>query len=438
MTKRSKKRTRIKKPTRKQLSRMEREERLKKRLTWGLTILTIAVVGILAYGFVTEKIVKARAPVAIVDGDPITTAEFQSRVRFLRMQLKIEQQRWVMEQRSLDTTDPNAEAYLEYIQGQIDDLKGQLAPMNALTIGEQSMDQLVLEKLVRQEAERRGITITTEEVQENVEMYFGYDRNPDTPTPTAVLPLTSTNSTPTPAPPTPTPMTEKDFRQRYNKALNSWKELGISEQQFRSWIEESLLLEKLQEQMSTEVSTTADQVELRYLNVDSEELAYVLAAKWDAGADFQTLSDELKEKEETSGYGQEIGWVTKELLEQRLGADLANLVFDMKVGEHSQPIPGKDGSRYYVAEVLNHEKERELDSYMLRQVQSQAFQEWVENQKQVSYIEYPSVQVECQGDTPWYKEACRRSWRDRDPKVCRWALLWPCGGSWRERVPTNP
>jgi len=442
MTKKAKKHARASKSlTRKQLSRLEREKRIEKWLLWSLGALVVVIVAVLVYGFVTEKVVKAREPVAIVGNVPITTGEFQARVRFARMQTQLKLQDWVLQQRSLDMANPNAEFYLEYIQGNIRDLETQLSPANALAIGEQVLDQMVVGELVRQEAERRGIKVAPEKVQESIEIYFGYDRNPaaPTPAPTDTPPLTPTDVlTPTAVPlPTPTPMTEDAFRQLYDDALRSWKKLGISEPQFRSWMEASLLYGELREQMDADVPTTAEQVKLRYINVDSEEWASDFAARLDGGEDFETLAGELEENDQVTGFDRELDWYPRGALEQLLGATLAELAFSLDVGEHSQAVADENSARYYVVEVLGHEV-HELDSYMLQQMQDEAFQAWIEAQKQILLVEYPLVRAECWGDTPWYQEECRRSWRDRNPAVCRWAIAWPCGGSWQDRVPMDP
>ena len=99
--------------TRKQRSRLEQEKRLEKFVLWGVTLVVVAIVGILGYGLVFEKFVKAREPVAMVGNVPITTAEFQSRVRFQRMQMQ--RQLFSLQQRQAvaDPTDPNSEFLLQ-------------------------------------------------------------------------------------------------------------------------------------------------------------------------------------------------------------------------------------------------------------------------------------------------------------------------------------
>ena len=147
MAKKTKKRA-PKELTRKQQSRLERDRRTERILKWSVTAVTIVVVGVLAFGFITEGVIKARPSVAAVGGVPITTSEFQARVRFHRMQMVMNLNQMYVQQEALNPTDPNAQTYLEYIQGQILDLQGQLAEENALIIGDQALDQLIEEELV--------------------------------------------------------------------------------------------------------------------------------------------------------------------------------------------------------------------------------------------------------------------------------------------------
>lgn len=400
MVKKAKKRV-AKELTRKQLSRIERESRLERLLILGVVVVGVVVVGVLAYGFIVEKVVKARQAVAVVGDTPVTTAEFQARVRFSRMQIQNQIAFWRQQQQALDPTDPNAQGYLEYIQGTIRDLESQLAPASSLTLGEQVLDELVQEELVRQEAKRREITVAPQELQEQIERSFGYNRNPPTPTPeTTVTPLLSLEDLFTPEPggtppmtptevltptptstplPTPTPMTEAAFRERYNAFLKSLKSVGLSEQQYRSWIEASLLADKLVEQFKAEVPTTADQIKVRYLSVDSQERADGLADRLDAGENFQALLDEVTQDESATGYGSELDWLPKSLLARRLDAEVADLAFTLGVGEHSQPVPSQDGTRYTIVEVVGHEV-RGLDQSMQEQLGTTAFQEWLDAQ----------------------------------------------------------
>jgi foldase protein PrsA len=373
--------------TRKQLSRLERESHIQRLLVWGVIGVAVIVVGVLAYGFIVEKVVKAREPVAVVGDTPIRTSDFQARVRLVRAQLANNLQSLQMQQQMLDPTDSENQAYLEYIQGNIQNLESQLSPANAIVIGEQTLDQMIQEELVRQEAEQRGLSISPDELQREIEVGFGYDRNPPpTPTPTSVpvamVPVTSTSSltsTATPIP-TATPMTEQAFRDAYNSNLQILKSLGISERQYRSFIEASLLTQSLQEEMTAEVPDSADQVKLAYVTVDSEERATEVAERLGAGGNFQAVLEEVQADEENPGFGTELDWLPRSLMENRLGAEVADLAFSLGVGDVSQPVERQDGTQYTVILLLGRE-ERELDSVARDTLGRDAFQEWLEAEK---------------------------------------------------------
>jgi hypothetical protein len=288
-----------------------------------------------------------------------------------------------------------------------------------------------------------GLSVTPDELQERIELDFGYQRNPPTPTPTPIVtpPLTPTEElepTPDITPyPTPTPMTEDAFRQLYNDTIQSLRSMGIPEGQFRAWIEASLLLEELREVMDEQVPTEGDQVELHYVNVDSQEWANEMVARLDAGEEFEVIATELEESEEVEGFDSETGWSTRSALEDRFTPEWGEVAFGLEIGDHSHVISDTTGNRFYVFQVLGHEV-RELESYALQQAQDKAFEEWLEAQKQALLVEYPPIKTECRGETSAREEACSGSWRDRDPTVCAWAFLRPCGGSWRDRVPIDP
>ncbi len=380
MARKSKKRV-PQKLVRRRLSRVERDQRMERFLIWGVVAVGILVIGVLGYGLLNEKVLKVREPVAIVGSTPISVAEFQARTRLARLSMREQLNSLAAWQQSLDPNDPSASTYIQYIQSNMRSLEEQLDAANAQSIGEEVLAQLIQDELVRQEAARRGLTVPQEEVQRRLELNFGYDRNPATPTPepTAAAPITFTvmlTPEPTPTPrPTPTPMTEEEFRRRLNDVL---RQLKATEQMYRSWIEASLLTEKVQEQMVAEAPTTADQVKLRFLSVVTETLANDLAARLDAGEDFQALADELEASGE--GTSSEMDWSTKEDAELTLGAEIADLVFGMAAGQRTQPVLNMNDSRYLIIEVVGHEV-RELDEYARQRLGQQAFQEWLDAQQ---------------------------------------------------------
>jgi len=381
--------------TRKQRSRIREERRIERMLMWGVGIIAALIVGVLGYGVVAEKIIEPREPVAIVDEVPITTAEFQDRVKFRRLQLQNQLGYLYQQQQAMGGQDVESagQSFQDYFQEQISSLQSQLAPENAQALGQQVLDQMIQEELVRQETERRDITVTAEEVQRAVHENFGYD--PDaTPAPTASAPLTSTDaltaaqSTPAPA---PTAMTESDFREMYNRYMqDGLKPLGISEQQYRSWVKASLLVEELQADMEESLPQEAEQVKLRFLSASSEEQARELAQRLDSGDDFEMLADEIQSAEESTASSSELDWQPEETLVDQLGEEVAATVFDLDVGEHTEPLKlGEESETYYIFQATGHEQ-RELSDAILEQRAQEKFQSWLEAQQ--SLVERKSIE----------------------------------------------
>lgn len=382
---------------RKQRSRFEEEKRMQMMLIWGVSIVGVLIVGVLGYGVVAERIIEPRQPVAVVDETPITTAEFEARVKFRRMQLRNQLGYLYQQQQSMGAGDSEStgQSLQDYFQQQINGIQSQLAPENAETLGQQVLDQMIQEELVRQEAQRRGIEVTTEEVQSAVHEGFGY--NPDaTPVPTASAPLTSTESMttsqPTP-PPAPTQMSESDFREAYNRYVQEGlNPINVSEKQYRSWLKASLLSEKLQADMKEELPQQAEQVKVRFLSVSGEEEARELAERLENGEEFETIAQELRESEDSPGSSSELDWLPKETLASRLGEEIAETVFALEVGERTDPLSlSEESETYYIFEVTGHE-ERQISDSILEQMAQEEFQSWLEAQQ--SLVERKSIEGE--------------------------------------------
>ena len=371
--------------TRKQRSRLQEERRVRRILMWSVGLVGVLVVGILGYGVVAERINQPREPVATVDDAAVTTAELEKRVKFRRLQLQNQLAYLYQQQQTMaaQSTESGAQSMQQYFQEQINSLQSQLAAENAEALGQQVLAQLIQEKLVRQEAERRGISVSPAEIQSAIHENFGYD--PDaTPIPTPEPPLTSTESltageSAAAAPPS---MTEEDFQEVYNRYIqDGLRPLGISEEDFRSWTQASLLTEALQADMKDRLPQEADQVKLRFLTANSEERAQELAERLDAGEDFEDIAEEIQADEESPGLSSELDWLPQDVMADRLNEELATTIFELDVGAHTDPVKlGEESETYYVFEVTGHE-ERELSDSILQQMAQERFQSWLEAQQ---------------------------------------------------------
>ena len=126
--------------TKKHIARLERERR-QINLIRGIALAGIIIVaGLLAYGYLRLNVFALREPVAKVNGVTITSGEWQERVRFQRKQMiNMYNQYSVYQQFGMDVSQ------------QLQQIQGTLASPELL--GQQVLDQMTDEIIIRQEAE---------------------------------------------------------------------------------------------------------------------------------------------------------------------------------------------------------------------------------------------------------------------------------------------
>ncbi|MDX1601214.1 MAG: SurA N-terminal domain-containing protein, partial [Anaerolineales bacterium] len=164
------------KKTPKELAKERRDRRLRRRVMAAVGGLALVIVGILAYGWYDVNVLSQRQPVATVSGETITQQEFKARVRLLQIQLANQLQR-TQSMAAFFGSDAQAQ---QAIQQQVQQMQMQLS--DPTLIGERAIDQLIQEVLVREEAEERGISVSEQEVDTEIQELFGYYED-GTPTP---------------------------------------------------------------------------------------------------------------------------------------------------------------------------------------------------------------------------------------------------------------
>lgn len=367
--------------TKKHMARLERERR-QVNLIRAIALAGIVVVlGLLGYGYLKINVLQLREPVAEVNGVKISTGDWQERVRFQRAQM--------------------INVYNEYAFYQQNfgfDYSQQLSQVQAMlqspeTIGQQALDQMRDDILIRQEAEKRGITVTAEEIQKSFQENFGFYPNgsptptvtptafsyptltgqqltlfPSTATPTQVLTATaeaaatgdaSATSTPTatPAPPTPTPVdqpptatstpyTLEGFESDYQTMLENYKAFDISEKTLRSVYEADLLRKKLTDDMAKDLPHTDEQVLARHILVETEAEAQAIYEELKNGADFAELAKKRSKDTGSGANGGDLGWFGH----GAMVPEFEDVVFSLDIGEISQPVKSQFG--YHIIQVI--------------------------------------------------------------------------------------
>jgi parvulin-like peptidyl-prolyl isomerase len=284
-------------------------------------------------------------------------------------------------------------------------------------VGQEVLDRMIDETLIRQEAEKLGITVSNEEVETSIRENFSFF--PDgTPTPTVtptevsfptltsqqltLYPSTATpteaatstvtptgtadpGSTPQPtattAPPSPTPVpqlptasptpyTLEGFQEEFNTTLENFATYGISERTLRSIYEAQLYREKLQAELTKDLTATDEQVWARHILVQTAEEADAIYERLQNGEDFAELAKELSLDTGSGAVGGDLGWFGK----GAMVAPFEEAAFSLEVGEISQPVQSDFG--YHIIQVLGHQ-ENPLNGTQFEQKKETVFTDWL-------------------------------------------------------------
>jgi len=397
--------------TKKHIARLERERQQTRMILFAFIGIVIIVIGLLAYGYLDVNYLQYRRTVASVGNVNFTVGEWQARVRMERGRLinQITTYQQYAQMFGLDTTQ------------QVQQLSSQLN--NPTSLGQSVLDQMINEELIRQEAAKRGITASTEEVDKAIqESYRYYPNGTPTPTitptpvtfptlsaetlkivtitptptqyltptitPTATLdPLASPTATPTIAPtftpgptatvtptdtpiPTATPYTLQGFQDQYKQGVDALVKLGLTADQIRQLYETNVLRDKLMAIVTADTPHTEDQVWARHILVKDEATAQAVEARLAKGEDFATVAKEVSIDTGSAAKGGDLGWFGK----GAMVAEFEAAAFSQKVGEIGPPVKSQFG--YHIIQVLAHENVP-LDATAYQQAQQTAFNDWL-------------------------------------------------------------
>ena len=356
--------------TRKQVSRRQKERRQRLILIAVAAAIGGVILAILGFGAYQEFVGKPSAPVANVNGVPISTSLYQKRVRLDRMMLDANIE---MMQSQLSLYDPEVDTFMVSI---IEQQISQLSMQRELLATESYVDGLIEEELIRQAAQEAGVSVSPQEIDESIEQEFGYSGEEPTvvPSPTAELTpaetITSTGEiTPTEV---PTPMTRARFEELYGDFLTNLRSgSGLTEAEYKDIVEAALLRGRMEEYVGEQVPTTELHIHARHILLDTEAEARVALQQLKDGEDFATLATEVSTDTVTAESGGDLGWIPK----GEMDTAFDDVAFSLPVGEISDVVETYSG--FEIILVEERDENRELDEETLERRRSDAFEVWL-------------------------------------------------------------
>jgi len=337
--------------TKKQLSRHQKEQRQQRLAIAFVAAVVLLIVGVLGFGLFREFIYIPSRPIAVVNGVTIPVSTYAKVMAF--RQLILDQQLDFYESQAAAITDPNQQMFWQFQQQQLQDMR--------MNLGMQVPEDLIEEELIRQEAAKRGLTVTAADVEALLAKSFTQAAS------------TTTEITTTTGAATATPLPTADWQADYKQYLAAF---GLSDADYRKLVvEPQAYREKLGASIGAEVPTTAEQVHVRHILTDTYEAAVEIVKLLEAGGDFATLAAQHSSDSATKDTGGDMGWRPRGIE----SADFDEAVFALQPGQISNPITTTGGVE--IVRLDERESNRPLETSHLETFQSQAFSDWLEEAK---------------------------------------------------------
>jgi parvulin-like peptidyl-prolyl isomerase len=407
----------------KHVARLEREQKQTRLIMYTFFGIIGAVVLLLIYGWLDINYLQLNRTVAKVGETKILVKDLEPRVRLRRQQL-------------ID----NYNQYLQYQQYFGMDLSSQLQNIDAQlnlpeVLGQSVLDAMIDEQLIRLEAEKRGITVSEEELNAKVEEGFNFfpdgtpipsatptaismptdpaellkfitatpeatntpqftatpastatvaaqattDGSAQTtatlePTATATLELTATPTAgPTSTPlPTATPFTREAFEGLLTDANENLTKYGFDEQYYREFFTNNILRERMQEIITADVRPFEEQIRARHILVADEQTAKDLIARLQAGEDFATLAFDNSTDIGSGQQGGDLGWFGKGAMVPEF--ETAAYALETPGDFTTEPVASSFG--FHIIQLIARQ-ERPLTEDQFQTAKDTVFQEWL-------------------------------------------------------------
>jgi parvulin-like peptidyl-prolyl isomerase len=354
--------------TKKQIAIGRKQARQNRIIYISVAALAVVVIAILAFGLISELVLKPGQPVATVNGTKIPLDDYQDMLTYRRYNLHTTINQIQSTLDSLNPEDEQSDLLRSIYEQQLQQTQTSLA-----LASEDVLDELIEDELIREEANQLGLTVTDAEVEEAI---FGdLEQALSQPAQTVV----------TGTVPTATPIPQEQLEEVYNSILSN---IGIDDSSFRSLIARGLLREKLQNHLADQVETTGLVAQVSLIATDTQEDALEAQARIEGGEDFAIVAQEVSSDTVSLEDGGDLGWVTPDQLSTRYGPEVEQAAFDATL-DQVVLVEGQD--QYYLVLVRDRDENGPLPESVLLANQNTALSDWLEEQ-----LQSPEVEIERQ------------------------------------------
>ncbi len=402
--------------SKKHLAHLEIVHRQDRIIRISAIVIIALVISIVGYGVLTNTVLMPYRQIAVVNGDVITAREFQSMVKLQRIQTINQYMQYLQYAQMFGIQDPANDQNFGPI------LQQASAKLHSTDVmGQEVVDILVNDRLVRQEAKKRSITVSSDEVEKAMQESFQYYPN-GTPTtaPTSAPVFTPTNNptelaivtiTPTPSPapsatpdlsatptaapttgptataaptstaaPTATAVNADGYKTLFKDRIDTLgKDTGLDETGYRRLVESSLIREKLVAEITKDEKPFQEEVWARHILVKTQEEADAVEKRLKAGEDFAKIAAEVSTDTSNKDKGGDLGWFAR----GAMVAPFEEAAFALKVGEISAPVKSDFG--FHIIQVIGHEN-RPITDQQFTTNKQKIFDDFIKKLKESSVV----------------------------------------------------
>lgn len=416
--------------SKKHLARQQREAQQTRIIIIVTIVIGVLILGLVGYGLVDQLIIRPRVPVAKVGDEIIRVDEFESQVQYTRIQMlnqtyqyySFYQQFGQFGESFLQTAQSIASQLSQPVtlgRDVLDEMINNIlireaAAERGITASEEEIDEAlqaafgffpngtptptqtatIVNTPTLSETSLALVTLTptptatalptdtpeasptpSEEVEESTSNETNAEGeaegdNPATEeaqtTPTPELSPTITL--------TPTPFTTEIYGQDLKEFNELYDPYDFNLEDLRAMFEVQILREKLQEEITADLTPVEEEVWARHILVETEEEAQEVLDKLEAGESFSALAAEYSTDESNSQKGGDLGWFDKDTMVP----EFTEVAFSLEVGEISGPVKTDFG--FHIIQVIA-KRENQIPPDEFRVIKQNAFEDWLSERR---------------------------------------------------------